>query len=463
MWWIVRPVIAGMVMGAIAFGSPSAAALAPPAIDPGQLAAAMAVNAKGGPPDPTQQRSACARPMLSNGAPHDAPPAQQVLNLSAAWQFSRGAGQTVAVIDTGVDRHPRLPRLRPGGDFVSNSDGTVDCDGHGTLVAGIIAAQPSSADGFSGVAPDATILSIRQLSLEYESTNYTANQAGGMSSQGYGTVLTLAAAIVRAVDLGATVINISEEACTPAAVTRVDGPLGAAVQYAYGRNVVVVTAAGNVEEDGECTTQNTGSGWSGVDMVASPAWFAPYTLSVASTDPDGSASSFSMHGPWVGVAAPGRNIVSLDSAPGSTGLVDSVQTDQGPASIDGTSFSCAYVSGLVALVRSRFPSMSAAQVIDRIERTGEHPGADRDDSVGFGLIDPVAALTAVLPTVSDTANSDVPRAVPAPAPPPRVDPMPRRVAAIGSLLALAAVGLGYAASNRNRRNRSGRGVMLPED
>ncbi|WP_308163302.1 type VII secretion-associated serine protease mycosin [Nocardia alni] len=456
--------LAGTMVGAIVFRPPPAAALAPPIIDPGQLAVAMAVNAKGGPPDPTQQRSACARPMLSNGPPHDAPTAQQVLNLSAAWQFSRGAGQTVAVIDTGVQRHPRLPGLRPGGDFVSNSDGTADCDGHGTLVAGIIAAQPSPADGFSGVAPDATILSIRQLSLEYESTNYTAaNQAGGMSSQGYGTVLTLAAAIVRAVDLGATVINISEEACTPAAANRVDGPLGAAVQYAYGRNVVVVTAAGNVEEDGECTTQNGGSGWTGVGTVASPSWFAPYALSVASTDPDGSPSSFSMHGPWVGVAAPGRDIVSLDSGPGSTGLVDSVQTDQGRAPIDGTSFSCAYVSGLVALVRSRFPSMSAAEVIDRIERTGEHPGMGRDDSVGFGLIDPVAALTAVLPPAPDTANSDVPRAVPPPAPPPRVDPMPRRVAGIGSLLALAAVGLGYAASNRNRRNRSGRDVMFPED
>ncbi|MFP3468411.1 S8 family serine peptidase, partial [Leifsonia sp. SIMBA_070] len=72
------------------------------------------------------------------------------------------------VIDTGVTRHPRLPRVQAGGDYVSRTDGTDDCDGHGTLVAGIIAAQPSPTDAFAGVAPESSIIAIRQSSGAFE-------------------------------------------------------------------------------------------------------------------------------------------------------------------------------------------------------------------------------------------------------------------------------------------------------
>ena len=85
---------------------------------------------------------------------------------AAVWQLTRGAGQRVAVIDTGVSRHRRLPDVVPGGDYVSTGDGTQDCDAHGTLVAGIIAATADS-DGFSGVAPDVTLISIRQSSAKF--------------------------------------------------------------------------------------------------------------------------------------------------------------------------------------------------------------------------------------------------------------------------------------------------------
>ena len=80
------------------------------------------------------------------------------LDLPTVWRLTRGAGQTVAVIDTGVSRHRLLPHLIPGGDYVFTGDGTEDCDGHGTIVAGIIGAAGDSADpnAFSGVAPDAT-------------------------------------------------------------------------------------------------------------------------------------------------------------------------------------------------------------------------------------------------------------------------------------------------------------------
>ncbi|MEU1985367.1 type VII secretion-associated serine protease mycosin [Nocardia sp. NPDC019395] len=453
---LVRLGCAAAVLGAaVALPGSYAAAVPQPAIDPGALGAAQAISGRPAPLEPTEQSAVCAEPLLT-GAPPTAPPmSQHVLNLPAAWQFSRGAGQKVAVIDTGVNRHPRLPRLQPGGDYVSDSDGTVDCDGHGTLVAGIIGAQPSAEDGFAGVAPDAEILSIRQLSLAYEKKdNNNRDAPGKISTDGYGTVLTLAGAVVRAVDLGATVINISEVACTQAGLDTADGALGAAVKYAFERNVVVVAAAGNLQSDGACKNQNTGSGWQSVATVASPAWFSPYVLAVGSVDPNGQVSELSLNGPWVQVAAIGRGIVSLDSKPGGTGLVDGVQTSEGVRSVEGTSFAAPYVAGLAALVRARFPELTAAQVMDRITRTAHGPGAGRDDKIGHGLIDPLAALTAELPVepVGVGAAAGVPIA--APAHPPGPDPRQRWIAIIGSVVCLSGLAIGAAVAYPFRRRQS---------
>src|SRR5690606_26836724 len=149
----------------------------------------------------------------------------------------------------------------------------------------------------------------------------------------------------------------------------------------------------------------------------------------------------------------GREIVSLDSKPGGAGLVNTVQTGEGTASVDGTSFSTAYVSGLAALVRARFPHLRAQQVMDRITRTAHGPGAGRDDRIGHGLIDPLAALTAHLPDQPVSAGADAGRAIAAPAPPPYRDPLPRRVATIGSLTLLGAAGIGWALSIPFRRDR----------
>ncbi|NKY88790.1 type VII secretion-associated serine protease mycosin [Nocardia veterana] len=454
---LLRTACGAAILGASMIVSPpGAAALAPPSIDPGALAAAQALAAHPAPPDPTEQKSLCVEPTLAGPPPRDAPIAQQVLDLPAAWKFSTGAGQKVAVIDTGVSRHPRLPALQAGGDYVSDSDGTVDCDGHGTLVAGIIAAQPGPDDAFAGVAPGAEILSIRQLSQVYEAKSSGARKAPGtMAEGGYGTVLTLAAAVVRAVDLGATVVNISEVACSPAGADSADAALGAAIKYAYDRNVVVVAAAGNLQPGGACEKQNTGTGWGSVQTVATPAWFTPYVLAVGSVDPDGKPSDLSLFGPWVGAAAIGRKIVSLDSRPGGTGLVDSVQTQEGPSDIQGTSFAAPYVAGLAALVRARYPELSAGQVIDRILRTAHGPGTGHDDRVGHGLIDPVAALTAELPQLPIGAAADVPKPVAAPVWPAGPDPRPRRIAVIGSIVCLAALGIGVAVAIPFRRRLPG--------
>ncbi|MEV0551531.1 type VII secretion-associated serine protease mycosin [Nocardia salmonicida] len=451
---VLRLACATTVLGAaLNLGGP-AVAVAPPQIDPGALGAALALSGRPAPLEPTEPSALCSEPLLTGSPPSEPPISQHVLDLPSAWKFSRGAGQKVAVIDTGVQRHPRLPGLEAGGDYVSGSDGTEDCDGHGTLVAGIIGATPSQDDAFVGVAPEAQILSIRQLSLTFEAVNKQGGQAPGeISNDGYGSVLTLAAAVVRAVEMGATVINISEVACSTAGAGSADASLGAAVKFAYERNVVVVAAAGNVQTDGACKEQNKIPGWSSVSTIASPAWFTPYVLTVGSVDADGKASELSLRGPWVSVAAIGRDIVSLDSKPGGVGLIDGVQTNEGVRPIEGTSFAAPYVAGLAALVRSRFPELNAQQVMDRITRTAHAPGNGRDDGIGHGLIDPLAALTAQLPDQPIARGADVPHPVAAPVLPPGPDPRARRIAVIGATVALGglAIGLGLAYPFRRKR------------
>lgn len=351
------------------------------------------------------------------------PSAEAALDVAGAWRFSRGAGQKVAVIDTGVNRHPRLRGLEGGGDYVSGSDGLQDCDAHGTLVAGIIAASPSPGDAFYGVAPDATILSIRQNSGVFSvKDSGSAQNDPNAVSPGYGNIHTLALAVARAVDLGATVINLSEVACAPVGAGLNDAELGSALRYAYERNVVVVAAAGNVEAQGQglCRAQNPvhdpnlpqARDWELVQTIASPAWFSDYVLTVGALTPSGEPAEFSLHGPWVSVAAPGEQIVSLD--PNGPGLINAWQDQRGLIPLNGTSFAAPFVSGLVALVRSRFPALSAGQVMELIKRTAHTDGAGPNAATGYGVVDPIAALTYQLPPLKNMPNPDAGRPIPSP-------------------------------------------------
>lgn len=389
--------------------------------------------------------------------------AQTQLRFEDAWPLSTGAGVRVAVIDTGVNPHPRFgTRLQPGGDYVSNTPGTTDCDGHGTIVAGIIAASadPTKRTGFAGMAPDATIISIRQSSKYYEKV---AKQSG--SEAGYGNLNTLARSVVRAVDLNAKVINISEAACAPAGKALQDAALGAALKYAADHDVVIVAAAGNTggAAAGACQNKNDTSptqpgvaGKSSVSTVASPAWYSDYVLAVGAMGHDGTPSEFSLAGPWVGVAGPGEDITSLDPAPGSLGLTNRLAEPPGLqlAPIQGTSFAAPYVAGTAALVRARFPALSAKQVVDRIKATAHTPPGGWSPVLGYGMVDPVAAVSAVLPVdVAAHAADNGTAQVSAPVPAPATDNTPRTVAFAGSALALAAVLITFAVLDATRRHR----------
>src|SRR5947208_5185761 len=181
---MVRLCAAGVFAALPVCTSPAAVAVTPPAVDDSMLPKPGAPT----PSQPTEQRDRC---VVATSTNTDTLQARQLtgLELQRVWKLARGAGQTVAVIDTGVARHRLLPHLVPGGDYVHTSDGTEDCDGHGTVVAGIIGAHPDS-DGssFSGVAPDATIISIRQSSNKFRAADDPAGS-------GFGDVDTLARAI----------------------------------------------------------------------------------------------------------------------------------------------------------------------------------------------------------------------------------------------------------------------------
>jgi len=418
-----RLAVTGVLIGGIVAWPAPAAAIGPPIVAPGPPPTGPIA-----PLDPTEQKTVCALATAIPGTQFQRrPAADMMLDYSAAWRFSRGAGQKVAVIDTGVSRNPRLRDLQPGGDYVSSSDGLDDCDAHGTLVAGIIAAAPSPDDGFTGVAPEAAILSIRQNSGVYSAKGAgTVQDDPNATSAGYGNTRTLAYAIVRAVDLGATVINLSEAACAPVGTNIDDDAVGQAVRYAFERDVVVVAAAGNIASQGNCSAQNevrdpnlpVTDAWASVRTVASPAWFSDHVLTVGAVTTAGEPSEFSLHGPWVDVAAPGEQITSL--SPTGPGLMNAwLDPTNGPVPVNGTSFAAPYVSGVVALVRSRFPEMSADEVMERIKRTARTAAAGPDDAVGEGVIDPVAALTFEVQVRSSPA--DTRRAVAPPAPAPKAD------------------------------------------
>ena len=430
--------------------APPAGAIEPPTID-----AAAVPPDETGPDQPMEQRRVCAAPSsFPNSNFVDRPWANDYLRLSDAQKFATGAGITVAVIDTGVTGSARVP-AEPGGDFVDEgANGMSDCDAHGTLTASIIAGRPAPTDAFVGVAPDARILSLRQTSDAFQPVGARTDPNNPNTTKTAGSLRSLARAIVHAANVGAQVINISEAACYKITRPIDESGVGAAINYAVNvKGAVVIAAAGNT---GQNCNQNPPPdpavpadprGWKEVQAIVSPAWYSPLVLTVGGIGPNGQPSTFSISGPWVGAAAPAENMLALgyDGNP-----VNALQGEDGPIPISGTSFAAAYVSGLAALLKQRFPDLTAAQIINRITATARHPGGGVDNYVGAGVIDPVAALTWDVPPGPETVPYKVKQL-----PPPVYVPPPDRgpitaVVVTGTAIALA-LGLGALARRALRR------------
>lgn len=348
------------------------------------------------------------------------PWAQQRLAPERAWPLTRGAGVTVAVIDSGVDAHaPGLAgpgKVLPGVDELGGPDARVDCVGHGTLVAGIIAASAVPGTRFAGVAPDAAVLPVRQ-------------SVGQADPDG---VAHLTRAVRDAVARHVAVINISITLAAP------DPDLARAIADAEAHDIVVVAAAGNDQTQGNAPEY--------------PAAF-PGVLAVGAVDQTGARADFSETGTQVSVVAPGVAVTGPGAGVGE--LVTGAR---------GTSFSAPFVAGVAALVRAYRPQLTAAQVVRRIEATADRvAGAVPDPRYGWGVVDPYAAVTAVLPgesgPVAAPASDEPPVTLPASAPPP--DRSRGRAAVLvgvvaGGLAAMVAAALWAWPAGRARGWRAGR-------
>ncbi|MEU1852891.1 type VII secretion-associated serine protease mycosin [Streptomyces sp. NPDC019990] len=290
---------------------------------------------------------------------------QWVLEAFAAedvWAVSQGEGVTVAVVDSGVDaRHPDLAgQVLKGKDFTGGGNAQEDLMGHGTHMASIIAAHghgPGNASGMMGLAPKAKILPLRALQTEKDPMHDE----------------TWAAAVRYAVDRGADVINMSFG--NDGGKTLSDGR--AAIAYAQAHDVVVVAGSGN---DGSIA----------VDEPAA----LPGVIAVGAHDKDGNLWEGSNTGEDLDLVAPGVEILAAD-----------MDRPQQYALSNGTSDATAYVSAAAALVRSKYPDLTAGQVINRLLKSAtfaHHEGLKApDEEYGYGIVRPYSALTMDIPAGSN--------------------------------------------------------------
>ena len=182
--------------------------------------------------------------------------------------------------------------------------------------------------------------------------------------------------------------------------------------------------------------------WDGVRTIVSPAWFSDYVLSVAAVTPEGLPMPDSINGPWVGVAAPGSRIIGLVQPQRCARSTPHRARIPGTGNgIWGTSFSAAYVSGVAALVRAKYPNLTAHQVIRRIMETAHNPARRVDNQVGHGVVDPVAALTFDVAPGDPKPAEHLSSALHVPPPPPGPDLRPRNVALLGAGAVVLAAGV----------------------
>ncbi|MEU4222133.1 type VII secretion-associated serine protease mycosin, partial [Actinoplanes sp. NPDC026623] len=326
-----------------------------------RIAVAVAVSAAVLLPGAPARAAACQSPPESLPVSKARPYEVQMFDPERLAPFATGDGVRVAVIDSGVDAdHPQLrDQVAAGRDFLRrDATGRQDCVGHGTAVAGIIAAKPVDGVGPRGLAPGARIVPIR--------VSEQTDTGGGATSGEPADPGRFAQAIDWAVGEGdADVINMS------LVMTEDDSRVREAVARAVDAGVVVVAAAGNHGKPNEANPRPY------------PASY-PDVIGVGAIGADGVAGDFSQHGDWVDVTAPGVQVTVAARGSGHTRS-------------DGTSFAAPFVSATAALVKQRFPALTPAQVARRIIATADPaPGGRRSDRYGFGVVNPYRALTETL-------------------------------------------------------------------
>jgi type VII secretion-associated serine protease mycosin len=307
-------------------------------------------------PDPAAARAPATCPgtvRRSAPAPSGTPWPLQRYDQSRLNAFADGRGIVVAVIDSGVDaRNAQLQgAVQPGPDQLDGGSSVLDCVGHGTGVAGIIAARPAG-NSFRGLAPAATILALR-VSEQIEGED-------GSTTGRRGTPAGLATAIRDAVARHAGVINLSLVSY------RDDDAVREAIRFAVASDVVVVAAAGNGAEAG--------------NQIPYPAAYDG-VVGVGSIAPDGQRVPTSQIGPYVDLVAPGAQIVTT-------------ATENGLQVVDGTSFAAPFVAATAALLRQYRPDLTARQIVAQLTATAD--GGYAGPGYGAGVLNPYRALTEVL-------------------------------------------------------------------
>jgi subtilisin family serine protease len=274
-----------------------------------------------------------------------------LLNVPDHWKRTQGAGVRVGILDTGIDEsHQDLAAaIDEVRDFTRSRHGPADRSGHGTHVAGIVAARQNGG-GVIGVAPQARLLIAKVL-----------------GDDGVGSSAAVAAGLDWACDNGADVISMSLGSPQP------DMQLRTAIERAAAKGVFLITAAGNA---GRSNSVNYPARWR-------------ETVAVAAVDRNGRLSRFSSRGPQVDIAAPGQDVLST-------------YHDGGYARLSGTSMAAPFVSGVAALLVSlhrdaqlaRTPLRTIADLREHLRRTARDAGpTGHDPGYGWGLINPNGLLS----------------------------------------------------------------------
>jgi len=314
------------------------------------LAASLAVIAG---PTMGYAAPACPAPPPPSASVTDPPWPQRQYGLDRLAGLADGAGVLVAVVDSGVDSgHPQLAgAVQPGVDLLdAGGDGRLDCVGHGTAVASIIAARKTAGVAFRGIAPAAAVLPVR-VSERVD----TPGTGPGRTVPNSG----VATAVRTAVDRGARIVNLS------LTIDRDDPALRDAVRYAVSRDVVLIAAAGNRYELGN--PRPYPASYDGV-------------IGVGAVQPDGARVPQSQTGDHVDLVAPGGEVIAAARG-------------RGHARYTGTSFAAAFVTGTAALVRQYHPSLTAAQVAQRLSATADPATGGGAAGYGAGVVNPYRAVT----------------------------------------------------------------------